>query len=257
MPEFKRRDRRCRAVALLGGIHFADDNTVGQTLGVLIGKQALAKAQFLYDGGLAVDTTASTKGDKVSVMSFGHAVPARSNRLLLVGVPNRDGNVSTRSVSCGGRDLTRLGTQNAPGNQNRTEVWCLGAAPAGTAKVVVSLGGGRDAVAGALSFTGVDQTTPFGAQASAADQTGSACVTLPTASPRLVASFVSTNGDADAINPGSTQAVAWRLNTGTAGGDVQSTGVTSAVTSGALCQSLATAKPWSMMGVRLNAALVP
>jgi hypothetical protein len=184
-------------------------------------------------------------------------VPARSNQLLLVGVSNRDGNVPTQSVFYAGRALTRLGTKNAPGNQNRVEVWYLVAAPAGTANVVVSLAGGRDAVAGALSFTGIDQATPFGALAAAAGQTASACVTLPAASAPLAALFVSANGDADAINPGATQVVAWRLNTGTSGGDVQSTGATTAAASGALCQSLVTAKPWSMMGVRLNPALVP
>jgi len=36
---------------LLGGIHFADDNTVGQNLGKQIGDQAWNKAQFLFHGG--------------------------------------------------------------------------------------------------------------------------------------------------------------------------------------------------------------
>ncbi len=35
---------------LLGGIHFADDNLVGQRVGRVIGRQALAKAQRYFDG---------------------------------------------------------------------------------------------------------------------------------------------------------------------------------------------------------------
>jgi hypothetical protein len=35
---------------LYGGIHFPDDNTIGQTVGVLIGQQAWAKAQNLFNG---------------------------------------------------------------------------------------------------------------------------------------------------------------------------------------------------------------
>jgi hypothetical protein len=242
---------------LLGGIHFADDNTVGQALGTLIGRQALAKAQFLYDGGLAVDTTASAQGDKVARLTFSHTVPARSNRLLLVGVSYRDGNQNLLGVTYGGRALTRLGAQNAPGNQNRTEVWYLIAPPAGTAGVVVTLDKGRDAVAGAVSFTGVDQVSPFGDVAAAANQSASACVTLAAPPAALAALFVSANGDADGIDPGASQTVAWRRNTGTAGGDIQSTGVTTAATSGALCQTLLTPKPWSILGVPLKPALLP
>jgi len=37
---------------LYSGIHFADDNTIGQDLGTRVGSQALAKAQFLFEGGL-------------------------------------------------------------------------------------------------------------------------------------------------------------------------------------------------------------
>ncbi len=241
---------------LLGGIHFADDNTVGQTLGTLVGRQAFAKAQFLYDGGLAIDTAASTQGYKADTLSFRHTVPARSNRLLLVAVSFRDGNQSLTSVTYDGRPLAPLGAKNAPGNQNRTELWYLVAPPAGSASVVVSLSKGRDIVAGAASFTGVNQATPFGAVASAADQSSRACASLAGAPP-LAAMFVSANGDADAIDPARSQAVIWNRNTGQAGGDIQSTGVTTVLTSGALCQTLATAKPWSLLAVPLNAALVP
>lgn len=245
------------ASRLLGGIHPADDNAVGQDLGTRVGRQAWAKAQFLFDGGLSMDTKASTQGDKAASLAFSHTVAARSNRLLLVGVSYRDGNQALLGVSSGGRSLTRLGAMNAPGNQNRVEVWYLVAPPAGTANVLVTMEKGRDVVAGALSFTGVDQAAPFGVLASAANQTSSACVTLPAASVPLAALFVSANGDADAINPGPSQILVWRRNTGTAGGDIQSTGVTTTATSGALCQSLQTAKPWSMLAVPLNPALVP
>ena len=71
---------------LLGGIHFADDNTVGQDLGARVGQQAWAKAKFLFDGGLAVDTTSAVAQDMTAALVWPHSVAARSNRLLLVGV---------------------------------------------------------------------------------------------------------------------------------------------------------------------------
>jgi len=35
---------------LYGGIHFSDDNTIGQTIGALIGQQAWDKAQTYFNG---------------------------------------------------------------------------------------------------------------------------------------------------------------------------------------------------------------
>ncbi len=241
---------------LLGGIHFADDNTVGQALGGLIGQQAFAKAQFLYDGGLAVDTTSNAKADQSANLTWSHTVLARSSRLLLVAVTYRDGNQPVVSVRYGGLSLTPLGAQNAPGNQNRVELWYAVAPPVGTASVTVTLTNARDVVAGAMSFTGVNQSTPFGAAAAAAGQTSSACVTLP-GSPALAALVTGANGDAVAINPPASQTVAWNRNTGTAGGDIQSSGTSTRSTSGSLCETLTVDKPWAMMAIPLNASLTP
>src|SRR5262249_57598842 len=40
---------------LYGGIHFADDNTVAQAVGRLIGEQAWAEAQRYFSGAAALD----------------------------------------------------------------------------------------------------------------------------------------------------------------------------------------------------------
>ncbi len=242
---------------LYGGIHFADDNTVGQAVGALVGQQAWSRAQFLFDGGLAVDTTSSSLNSKTATLVWPHTVAARSNRLLLVGVSYRDGNQPLRSVTYAGTPLTWLGVQNAPGNQNRVELWYLRAPAVGTANVVVNLTNARSVVGGALSFTGVQQSTPFGAFRSASDKTKTACVTLSSASTELVASVLAANGDARSIAVGPGQTTAWNTGTGTAGGDIRGTGTTIPGTSAATpCQTLEKDKPWAMIAVPLKPALV-
>ena len=243
---------------LYAGIHFADDNTVGQALGTLAGQQAWAKAQYLIDGGLAVDSSSSLVSEKVKRLSWPHTVAARSNRLLVVGVSYRDGNQPVQSVSYGGQPLARLGTQNAPGNQNRVELWYRVAPAVGSADVVVTLDNSKNIVGGAVSFTGVDQRSPFGILRSASAQTQEACVTLANAPADLVISVLAANGDAKSVTTAPGQVSAWNTGTGTAGGDIRASGSSvPAAPIATLCQALDKAKPWSLMAVPLTAALTP
>ena len=244
---------------LYAGIHFADDNVVGQKVGALIGQQAWAKARFLFDGGLAIENSSSSlDDDKSATLTWSHTVSARSNGLLVVSVSYRDGNQPVRSVHYGGRALSLLGAQNAPGNDNRVELWHGTAPAAGTADVVVTLSKARRVIGGAMSFTGVDQKAPFGISRSASGKTESACVTLANAPAALVVSVLAANGDAKLITSEAGQAPIWNTATGTSGGDVLSTG--SAVAGApiaTLCQSLKKGKPWSLFAVPLMPAVAP
>ncbi len=247
---------------LYAGIHFADDNVVGQKVGALIGQQAWAKSQFLFDGGLAIENSSSSSSDddddKTDTLAWSHTVSARSNRLLIVSVAYRDGNQPVRSVRYGGRALSLLGAQNAPGNDNRVELWHGTAPAAGTADVVVTLKKARRVIGGAMSFTGVDQKAPFGISRSASGKSESACVTLANAPAALVVSVLAANGDAKSITSAAGQPPSWNTATGTSGGDVLSTG--SAVAGApiaTLCQTLKKDKPWSLFAVPLMPAVAP
>jgi membrane-associated phospholipid phosphatase len=240
---------------LYGGIHFNDDNTVGQTIGALVGQQAYAKAQFLVDGGLALEASSNRSSAMASTLVWSHTVSARSNRMLLVAVTYRDGNQPVVGVSYGGRALSRLVAQNAPGNQNRVEIWYALAPTPGTANVVVNLSNARAVIGGAASFTGVAQGAPFGVVRTASDQTQTACATLANAAAPLVVSVLGANGDARSAAPGSGQQSAWDTATGTAGGDIVGLGTTAATSPIAtLCDTLGTAKPWALVAVPLNPA---
>jgi membrane-associated phospholipid phosphatase len=241
---------------LYGGIHFADDNTIGQTVGALIGQQAWAKAQFLFNGGISVDASSSIAGGKAATLTWPHTVAAKNDRLLVVSVSYRDGNQPLLNVTYGGTPMTRLAVQNAPGNQNRVELWYRLAPPVGTANIVASLTNARNVVGGALSFSGVHQGLPFGSVRTASGQDKTACVALASAAAEVDASFSSVNGDAVSIVAGPGQTSNWNAGTGTAGGDVRAAGTTApGQPSNTLCQTLGKDKPWAMIGLPVKPAL--
>lgn len=244
---------------LYGGIHFADDNTVGQHVGALIGEQAWAKAQLYFDGFIAVDSTSSATDDaKTNTLAWPHTVGAANNRLLVVGISYRDGNQALLGVTYAGQPLTRRTFQNGPGNQNRLEIWYALAPPVGTANVVATLQNARHVVGGAVSFSAVHQSTPFGAFQTAAGQSDTPTINVASAAEHLVFSMLTANGDAVAVTvtPGPT--TLWNTGSGTAGGDIRGAGTMApGAPSVAIGYTLVRDKPWALGAVTLRPALTP
>src|SRR3989454_4121481 len=145
---------------------------------------------------IAVDSISTASGNTVSTLTWSHTVGSGSNRVLLVDTSNRDGNKTITGVTYGGTALTRRGFQNGAGNGNRVEIWSLTAPSPGTANVVVTLSGAVDVVGGAISFTGVNQTTPFGTFVSAQGTSASPSVTASSAAGQVVLDTLATDGDA-------------------------------------------------------------
>jgi hypothetical protein len=257
-PTFSAATAEAGLSRLYGGIHFADDNTVGQTVGGLIGAQAWSKAQFLFNGGLIVDTSSSATCDKTDTISWSHTVSNRTHRLLLVGVSYVKGKEPVTRVTYGGKALKRLGVQIASKDDAAAELWYALAPEVGTAQVVVSVNKDADVVAGAMSFTGVDQTTPFGSlRSSSGDKTNSACVTVASAPNELVANVLAAKGDVRSVTVRSGQTTYWDTGTGTGKDDALGTGTTApGQPSTTLCQSLENDKPWAMIAVPLKPAVV-
>src|SRR5579862_1048186 len=107
---------------------------------------------------VAVDGTSTSSSTNASSLTFSKTVGSGSNRLLLVGISTK-GNQNATGVTYGGVAMSRvLMLQNA----DWVEVWRLVAPATGTANVVITLTGGANFSAGAISFTGVDQGAPLG-----------------------------------------------------------------------------------------------
>jgi hypothetical protein len=247
---------------LYAGIHFADDNNIGLALGDVVGKQAWAKAQFLFDGGLGSTTASSASSGLSNSLSWTHTVDNGNNRLLVVGVASTEGNNGASSVSYGGLPLTRLGYQTGPGNDNRAEIWYRVAPPTGNYTLQVRMTQTNDVVAGATSYVGVNPTTPFGTLRSAGGASLNACVTLANEPAPLVTSVMAVNGDALSATAASGQVNRWSavsdkslLNL-LAWTDVLAVGGTgSAAPVASICNTLRNGRNWAMLAVPLKPAV--
>jgi len=82
-----------------------------------------------------------------------------------------------RSITYNGMTLSRLGAQNTGAINGRAELWYLLAPPVGTGNVVVAMSQYNDVVAGATTYSGVNQASPWAPFRAAAGRSGQACVT--------------------------------------------------------------------------------
>lgn len=174
-----------------------------------------AQSTSLSDSVLAVDNSSKKAVESASSTSFTHITGAGSNRLLLVGIAAYTGS-STRqvtSVTYAGQSLSlvarRRNGSTGTGNITLTELWRLVNPPTGSGTVAVTLNGSSLGwVAGATTFTGVDQTTPLGTVAVASGSTGTPTVNVASASNELVFDVMAREWPGTAT-PGTNQTELW------------------------------------------------
>src|SRR2546425_4783859 len=160
---------------------------------------------------IAYDASSGTSG---SAASFTFALTTSgASRLLVVGVTIRtDAAQTVTSVTYNGAALTFV-RADAVGASVRSELWYRVAPATGSNNVVVTLSASAKAAAGAISFTGVDQTTPVDAQngATGTSVTPSVTVTTVTDGAWVVdaAAFRSTGVGVPTGNAGAGQTQRW------------------------------------------------
>jgi len=220
---------------------------------------------------ITVDNASSGNGGNanVSSLSFSHTVNSGSNRILLVGVHTRDGNTTVNSVTwgtgsaCAGTcdpttclcALTLVGLAVAPGNKNMVQIWQLLAPPVATANVTITINPAKNIAAGAVSYFGVDQTTPLGTPVTNAGTASPATVTVSSARGELVVDAVSVDGDALSLTAAAGQTQQYNTETGTKGGNIIAGGSTKAgAASVTMSWTLGTNKDWSIIAVALKPA---
>ena len=209
---------------------------------------------------ITVDNTATTTASAATSLTWLHTVGSGADRILIVAMSYRTGNVSSFSVKYGGTSLTSIADVSPLGNQNKSQLWYLLAPPVGTANVTVTWTTSAQVVGASVSYTGVDQTSPLGLAAVGASIVSSqtASVTVVSGSGQLVVDCVSADGDAISLTSGGSQTQKWSTGTGTAAGDVRGGGSTQP---GALATimtwTLGANTQWSIAAVPLMPALVP
>jgi hypothetical protein len=114
----------------------------------------------------AINDTSSTSYGQVGSVKFAHTT-AGTERLLLVGISiNNNQYEYTTGVTFAGQPLTVVDSINSD-NDARSEIWGLVDPPFGTDTVEITfnqtLAPLSNGVAGAISFVGVNQGSPYGA----------------------------------------------------------------------------------------------
>jgi uncharacterized repeat protein (TIGR01451 family) len=250
--------------------HRADQRRSSAGARTLLGLLSLLAVLFAASysqAQVAVDATSSTAGLSPAgtfTGTFTHTTGTGTNRLLIVGVAfdiTQSPGTLVDGITYNGTALTLLGTHNDAGNTRRVEMWYLRNPASGTnLTVAVTLtvptaGATVGAVAGATTFTGVDQTVPLSAFNSADGAGGgNSQLDLPSVINGMVFDTLATGGDQTVTVPGP-QVTQWNLNSGgnTASPDVQSSGSSrSGAPSVPISETFSGTSNWALGAVSIN-----
>jgi len=137
-----------------------------------------------------VNASSGQSGTTTTSFAFPHTVSAGTDRVLIVGGAIRAGApVNFTNMTYNGIALTRiLGVTGA--DDVRAELWYLINPPVGTFDVRLTASASRNLAGGAMTFTGVHQTTPIGTPDSAGGQSNSTSVTVTSAPGEMVVDVV-------------------------------------------------------------------
>ena len=240
-------------------------------LGLLL---VLLAAPYLR-GQVAVDAETNASADltgAAATLTFAHTTTATgTNVLMLVSVSinltNATGTTVT-GVTYNGTALKSVGSHNDAGNTRRVEMWYLLAPATGAAhNVIVTVdvpAGTVGVVAGAITFTGVDQTVPLSsfvsADGTAVDCTGgtTGCSTLyvPSVVNGMVMDTLAT-GEDQTITISGPQVSEWNADSGggapTLARDVRGTASTrTGAPSVPISEVFSATSTWSLGAVSIN-----
>lgn len=160
--------------------NFADvvmDWTLEETVDWALGAVVI-NAAGTPSPGIAFDAAGSVvQNSTATSFTWSHTVSG-SNRALIVGVSIRNKSGETvSSVTYAGTPLTFVAARDNE-TSARIEIWQLVAPAVGTDNVVVTMSAPAKIIGGALSLTGVDQTTPIAVSAFAAGSSKNPNLTL-------------------------------------------------------------------------------
>jgi prepilin-type N-terminal cleavage/methylation domain-containing protein len=174
------------------------------------------------EGGSGVSVDAVSSGTTAAytdtTMTVAHTTGSGSDRLMLVAISyNNNDDETVTGVTYNGTALTQVGERNN-GNDAQVYIYILVAPDTGTHNVVINFSSALDegAIAGVMTFTGVDQTTPLGTFASAVGNDSTpATVSISSASGELVFGVVSS--EYEALTASSGQDERWNMSISGAG----------------------------------------
>jgi hypothetical protein len=256
-------------VAGAGGATAAiDDKTISIAAAADITAEQSVSACVAPGGGGAITfDAASVQAGSASgstSLTWSHTVTsAGSDRILIVGVgvdQNQTCCATVTGVTYGGVSMTLVpgGTSTRSG-ATRSELWYLLNPPAGANNVVVTLSGSADVRAGATSYTGVNQSTPFGTAASATGDSSTASVNVSSAAGELVVDHASLESTSAYFTVGAGQTLRYASHgSDGSGGSNNNAPIGGSSEPGAatvtMSWSLSSGKDWAIVAVPLKPA---
>ncbi|MGB8580085.1 MAG: C25 family cysteine peptidase [Candidatus Sulfotelmatobacter sp.] len=217
-------------------------------------------AQVIVDAATSIEQAINASG--IQTVTFAHTTATTTTGLLIVGVAMNIVNAPTTTVSSvtyNGTALHFLGAHNDAGNTRRVEMWYLLSPAAGTFNIVVSVdipGGTAEqlgVVAGAVTFTGVDQTVPLSPFVSANGANGAnSQLDVPSVINGMILDTLSVAGNQAVTVPGP-QVSEWNTNTGAGATDVRSSGsARTGAPSVPISETFSGTSNWSLGAVSIN-----
>jgi uncharacterized repeat protein (TIGR01451 family) len=219
-----------------------------------------ARGQVLVDS--STSGSATLTGAGTQTFTFNHTTSATANRVLIVGVSINIANAPTTAVTgvtYNGTALSLVGAHNDAAPSRRVEMWYL-LAPASGANlpIVVSVNiptaVNVGAAAGATTFTGVDQTVPLGAFASAdGANAANSQLDVPSIVNGMILDTLATDGTQTVTVP-APQLLQWTLRSAnSANPGVRATGSTRAgAPSVPISETFSGTSNWSLGAVSIN-----
>jgi hypothetical protein len=168
---------------------------------------------------IAFDATSGLTPGWATSSTFAHTCSG-SDRLLLFWVffDRGAGTYNVSSAAYAGVAMTQIGT--VTDSARHVELWALAGPASGTNNVVATYnntGPTAKLIIRAVSYNGVDGTTPYGTFASATGFTTSATVNVASATGEMVADFCGVQSGGASITVGSGQTSRYEIDGGASG----------------------------------------
>jgi archaellum component FlaF (FlaF/FlaG flagellin family) len=186
---------------------------------------------------------------------FDHTVTTSgSDRILIVGL-NTAGIGAINQVNYDGVPMTQIGSTVNNGGSASVSLWYLVNPSTGTNTVSITLAAVTNVAAGAVSFTGVNQTDPIDVSNSATGTSLTPSVSLTTTTDEAwIIDVVGTNGGT--ITTGTGQVERWNVIQGAARG-AGSTEFTSSSGTFTMSWEKSTSSNWAIIAAALRPAGIP
>jgi uncharacterized repeat protein (TIGR01451 family) len=205
---------------------------LGLLLVVIAPGSTLLSAQVVFDSVTSASQSTATAGNHT--LSFAHTTTAATNRLIVVGVSLNTVNTAATvtGITYNAVPLTMLGFHSDAGTSRRVEIWYLVAPASGAHTVSVTYrlpAGLRTGIgAGAMTFSGVDQTVPLSTMVANDGAAGTfSQLDIPSGTNQIVFETVAIDRGLT-VTSGPSQTQQWSVNSGNTVGNVRGAGSTNA-----------------------------